>query len=109
MIRFKNKVLPVWIQWDGDERYFERAKQSIIDDIKLNGFDHYTGYADITDEPSDEEKEWDGSPAQEEIPVKETKKTTTKKANKGGSLTKGSIEGFAEKPSTDFDTSKTAS
>ena len=47
MIRFKNNVLPVWIQWDGDEEYFERAKQSIIDDIKLNGLDHYTGYADI--------------------------------------------------------------
>ena len=99
MIRFKNNVLPVWIQWDGDEEYFERAKQSIIDDIKLNGLDHYTGYADIHDEASDEEKQWDGSPAQEEIPVK---KTASKKAAKikskstKGSLPKGDIDKFAD-------------
>lgn len=102
MIRFKNNVLPVWIQWDGDEEYFERAKQSIIDDIRLNGLDHYTGYADLHDEASDEEKQWDGAPAQAEIPVKETTKSTTKKAAKvgkkstKGSLPKGDIDKFAD-------------
>ena len=73
MIRYKNRVLPVWIQWDGDEQYFERAKQSIIDDIRLNGLDHYDGYADLHDMPTEEEKQWDGSPAQEKI-TKSSKK-----------------------------------
>ena len=49
MIRFKNNVLPVWFQWDGDEESLERAKETIIEDIRLNGLDHYTGFADITD------------------------------------------------------------
>ena len=35
MIRFKNNVLPVWFQWDGDEESLEQAKQTIIDDINI--------------------------------------------------------------------------
>tara|TARA_B100000214_G_C23944510_1_gene617341 strand:+ start:869 stop:1192 length:324 start_codon:yes stop_codon:yes gene_type:complete len=97
MIRYKNRVLPVWIQWDGDEEYFERAKQSIIDDIRLNGLDHYDGYADLHDMPNEEEKEWDGAPAQEKI-TKSSKSTKSTKANK--SLPKGNtpnMDKFADK------------
>tara|TARA_Y100001937_G_scaffold18747_1_gene25888 strand:- start:2396 stop:2719 length:324 start_codon:yes stop_codon:yes gene_type:complete len=97
MIRYKNRVLPVWIQWDGDEQYFERAKQSIIDDIRLNGLDHYDGYADLHDMPTEEEKQWDGSPAQEKI-TKSSKSTKSTKANK--SLPKGNtpnMDKFADK------------
>ena len=62
MIRLKNKVLPVWFQFDGDESQLERAKQTIIDDITMNGFSHYTTYVDIMDQPDEEEKNWDGQP-----------------------------------------------
>ena len=61
MIRFKNNVLPVWFQWDGDEESLERAKATIIEDIKLNGLNHYTGFADVMDGPSDSERNWDGT------------------------------------------------
>ena len=118
MIRLKNNVLPVWLQWDGDEEYFERAKQTIIEDIKLHGFDHYTAFADIHDEPEDEDKDWDGAPAKEP-----TKKATPKKAAKSTSKSKKTTDLPSGKPnldtfasdnkvdevSTDFDTSKTAS
>ena len=69
MIRLKNKVLPVWFQWDGDESALERAKQTIIDDIVMNGFDHYDAYADITARPTEDESNWDG---------KSTKRNTSK-------------------------------
>ena len=88
MIRFKNNVLPVWIQWDGDEESLERAKNTIIEDIKLHGLDHYTGYADILEEPSDEDKDWDGT-ADLNVTIKEavqpepkaTEETPKSKAN----------------------------
>ena len=82
MIRFKHNILPVWFQFDGDEETLSRAKQSIIEDIKLNGLNHYTGYADIHDEPSDEEKEWDGSPV--EAPIETVKKTKSTKGADAG-------------------------
>ena len=94
MIRFKHNILPVWFQFDGDEATLNRAKQSIVDDISMNGLSNYTGYADEFDEPTEEEKQWDGSPdftvtlepkeAVSEEPVKEdkTSKTTTKKGSK---------------------------
>tara|TARA_Y100000593_G_scaffold8514_1_gene15673 strand:- start:1162 stop:1518 length:357 start_codon:yes stop_codon:yes gene_type:complete len=118
MIRFKNNVLPVWIQWDGDEEYFERAKNTIIEDIRLNGFKHYTGLVDITDEPTAAEKGWDGSAPKQEKESKSkpdlTSGTNTKKASnkKNSGLPKGEFisENEVKTPSTDFDTNtKTAS
>ena len=61
MIRLKNNVLPVWFQFDGDEAQLERAKQTIIDDITMNGFKHYTTFVDIMEQPTEEEKNWDGT------------------------------------------------
>ena len=114
MIRFKNNVLPVWIQWDGDEDSLERAKQTIIEDIRANGLNHYTGYADVMDEPTEEERQWDGSTpdttttketTKEDAP---TKKAAPKKSKKNKGLPKGDFISENE-ASTDFDTSKTAS
>ena len=116
MIRFKHNILPVWFQFDGDEETLSRAKQSIIEDIKLNGLNHYTGYADIHEEPTSEEKEWDGSPdftltlepeeAVSEEPVKEetTSKTT---ASSKTSKPKLPMDKFANKTTTKSE--KTAS
>lgn len=114
MIRFKHNVLPVWFQFDGDEAILDRAKQSIIEDIKLNGLDHYTTLADEWDTATEEEKEWDGSPdftvtltpneAVSEEPVKEDK---TSKVTKKSSKTKLPMDKFSEK--TTPTTEKTAS
>ena len=60
MIRLKNSILPVWFQWDGDEESLEQAKETIIDDIKNAGLTHYTTYVDIMDQPTEEDKDWDG-------------------------------------------------
>ena len=118
MIRFKNNVLPVWFQWDGDEASLERAKQTIIDDIRMNGLDHYTGYADVMDEPTEEERQWDGSPTKETKPKASTasSKTTKKTKQKKADLPSGTpdmdkfvSEDTSNEVSTDFDTSKTAS
>ena len=110
MIRFKNNVLPVWFQWDGDEESLERAKETIIEDIRLNGLDHYTGFADITDIPSDSDSNWDGKADlnvtleaavdEEPKPKKTTKKTaSTKKSASNKGLPKGntpSMDKFSE-------------
>ena len=66
MIRFKHNILPVWFQFDGDEAILNRAKQSIVDDIKLNGLNHYTALADEWDTASEEEKEWEEGEEEEE-------------------------------------------
>ena len=47
MIRIKNNVLPVWFQWDGDEASMKRALETIVTDIQMNGFNHYTTYVDV--------------------------------------------------------------
>ena len=60
MIRLKNNVLPVWFQWDGDEESMKRALQTIVEDIQMNGFKHYTTYVDVWDETAEEDKNWDG-------------------------------------------------
>ena len=31
----------------------------------MNGLNHYTGFADILDEPEEDDKNWDGSPVKE--------------------------------------------
>ena len=115
MIRFKNNVLPVWFQWDGDEASLERAKQSIVEDIQMNGLNHYTGFADILDEPEEADRNWDGSPVKEakeskSTPKENTKKSTSKKTKSTG-LKAPDLNKFASKqqkeggkPSTDFDT-----
>tara|TARA_R100000315_G_C5148130_1_gene84810 strand:- start:90 stop:437 length:348 start_codon:yes stop_codon:yes gene_type:complete len=115
MIRFKNNILPVWFQWDGDEASLERAKQTVIDDIKNNGLSNYTGYADEFDEPTKEEKEWDGSPdftltlkteeAVKEEPVQEKTSKTT--ASSKTSKPKLPMDKFSEETPTK--TEKTAS
>ena len=120
MIRFKNNVLPVWFQWDGDEASLERAKQSIVEDIQMNGLNHYTGFADILDEPEEDDKNWDGTTPEEttvtltpetpEEPVKETKPTKKAKVNDG--LPKGApadVSKFVSEPKTTKTTTKTAS
>jgi len=116
MIRFKNNILPVWFQWDGDEASLERAKQTIIDDVRNNGLSNYTGYADEFDEPTKEEKEWDGSAdftvtlepkeAVSEEPVKEDKTSKTTASSKT-SKPKLPMDKFSEETPTK--TEKTAS
>tara|TARA_R100000008_G_scaffold26153_1_gene14248 strand:- start:20 stop:364 length:345 start_codon:yes stop_codon:yes gene_type:complete len=114
MIRFKNNVLPVWIQWDGDEASLERAKQTIIDDIVANGLNHYTGYVDVLAPIAESDTNWDGNTPEpttkDTIDTKEktTKKEAPKKSKKNKGLPKGDFISEKE-PSTDFDTSKTAS
>ena len=107
MIRLKNNVLPVWIQWDGDEDYFERAKETIIEDIKLNGFDHYTGFADITAEPTKSERNWDGAPAKVKPEPKAKKDFTSSKGSVKSTKNVGLPDGNIEE--TAKTTQKTAS
>jgi hypothetical protein len=116
MIRFKHNILPVWFQFDGDEAILNRAKQSIVDDIKLNGLNHYTALADEWDTASEEEKEWDGSPdftvkletpTEESADDSEVKESTTSKVTKKSSKPKLPMNKFSEKTTTT--TEKTAS
>ena len=65
MIRIKNKVVPVWFQWDGDEASMKRALETIVTDIQMNGFNHYTTYVDVWDETAEEDKNWDGTAPKE--------------------------------------------
>ena len=118
MIRLKNNVLPVWFQWDGDETSLERAKQTIIEDIRLNGFDHYTGFADITDEPTGNERGWDGSTEGAELEAARKEqvkdeliknaKANDSKPTIGISVSESTKDNTKKKPMSKFTEEKTA-
>lgn len=86
MIRAKHKIYPVWLQWEGEEGNFEQAKQSILKDIELNGFSHYTIYEDITDETTPNQQYWDKEDENDEnasnSDTKSNDDTKTKKSSK---------------------------
>ena len=121
MIRLKNKVLPVWFQFDGDEEQLNRAKQTIIEDIIHNGLNHYTTYVDIMDQPDDNDKGWDGTTPEEttvtltpEEPGKGDIPTNkpTKKAKVNEGLPKGApadVSKFTSESKTTKTATKTAS
>ena len=58
MIRLKHKIYPVWIEWEGEAETFKTAQTHVIEDIKLNGFKHWTAYEDITDVETKDQKYW---------------------------------------------------
>ena len=101
MIRLKNNVLPVWFQWDGDETSLERAKQSIIEDIRQHGFDHFTAFADIADEPTEEDKGWDGEIPEETVTLKPNTKAKSNKSTHPSERKQKTLADLAKQQPTD--------
>ena len=108
MIRMKNRVYPVWINFEGDKETFERAKKSILDDLVNSGFAHYDAYEDVVEVVDEDDKGWDGSQRDVPKPASESKPTNTSKGNKSNKMP---MDKFASESGvkTDNSNTKTAS